>query len=75
VATGNDRDYRLNVFNGRPANGSWQLYVTDLSSGGQMRLDTWSLSLTGDNQVPEASTWVAGAALLGLAAWRRWRSR
>jgi hypothetical protein len=40
-----------------------------------MRLDTWSLSLTGDNQVPEASTWVAGAALLGLAAWRRWRSR
>lgn len=75
VATGNDRDYRLNVFNGQPGNGSWQLYVTDLSSGGQMRLDSWSLSLTGDNQVPEASTWVAGAALLGLAAWRRWRSR
>lgn len=74
VATGNDRDYRLNVFNGQPGNGNWQLYVTDMSSGGQMRLDSWSLTLTGDNQVPEASTWAAGAALLGLVAWRRWRS-
>lgn len=81
AATGNERDFRLNVFNGRPANGSWQLYVTDavgsglMESGGQMRLDSWSLSLTGDTQVPESSTWAAGAALLGLVAWRRWRSR
>jgi hypothetical protein len=75
LATGNARDFRLSVFNGQPADGTWQLYVTDMSSGGQMRLDSWSLTLTGDNQVPEASTWAAGAALLGLVAWRRWRSR
>ncbi len=73
VATGSARDFRLNVFNGQPADGSWQLFVTDMSSGGQMRLDSWSLTLTGDNQVPEASTWAAGAAMLGLVAWRRWR--
>lgn len=74
LGTGSARDFRLNVFNGQPADGSWQLYVTDMSSGNQMRLDSWSLTLTGDNQVPEASTWAAGAALLGLVAWRRWRA-
>ena len=74
-ATGNDRHFRLNVFNGLPADGTWQLFVTDESSGAQMRLDSWSLTVTGDTQVPEASTWAAGAALLGLVAWRRWRSR
>lgn len=73
VATGGARDFRLSVFNGQLANGAWQLYVTDMSSGNQMRLDSWSLTLTGDNQVPEASTWAAGAAMLGLVAWRRWR--
>ena len=73
LATGNARDFRLNVFNGQPADGTWQLYVTDESSGNQMRLDSWSLTVTGDTQVPEASTWAAGAAMLGLVAWRRWR--
>lgn len=73
LGSGSARDFRLNVFNGQPADGSWQLYVTDLSSGGQLRLDSWSLSLTGDNQVPEASTWAAGVAMLGVIAWRRWR--
>lgn len=72
-ANGGARDFRLNVFNGQPADGTWQLYVTDLSSGNQMRLESWSLTLTGDTQVPESSTWAAGLAVLGLAAWRRWR--
>ncbi|HMP83565.1 MAG TPA: proprotein convertase P-domain-containing protein [Verrucomicrobiota bacterium] len=43
-------------FNGQSANGTWTLFLADLSSGGTAQLDSWSLSL---DVVPEPTTWAA----------------
>lgn len=63
----------LGVFNGTSANTLWHLYVADLSPGGTLSLNSWSLTLTGITAVPEPETYAlfAGAALLGFAAWRK----
>ena len=59
---------------GGDANGDWILAVGDLAASGTMTLVSWSLTLTGETIVPEASTWAAGA-LVGVALtglwWRR----
>lgn len=57
------RSSLLDVFNGSTGNGDWRLGVADLSTGGQMQLVSWSLTLTGENTVPEPSTY----ALLGMS--------
>ena len=63
----------LDVFNGSAGNGDWRLAIGDLSPSGQMQLESWSLTLTGDNTVPEPSSF----ALLGLGGlgWLAWRNR
>ncbi len=68
----------LSVFSGGAGNGVWRLSVGDLALGGEMRLESWSLSLSGTSVVPEASSWSAGALLGVLCAgsyWRRSRRR
>lgn len=61
----------LQVFVGQAGNGEWSLNVADLDLGGIMRLESWSLTLTGlteVSQVPEATTWGgAGCAVLACA--------
>lgn len=42
----------LSVFDGLPGDGTWYLTLSDMSSGGSMTLNDWSLEVTG---VPEAS--------------------
>jgi hypothetical protein len=68
----------LNVFNGGTGNGDWYLSVADVAAGGTMRLESWSLTLTGDNglvAVPEAGTWAAGLLVAGLVGLRAGRGR
>jgi hypothetical protein len=71
-----DRPAMLSVFVGRAGNGLWNLSVADLGSGGRMRLESWSLTLTGTTEIPEAvlPMWMWGL-LPGLMLWRWYRSR
>ncbi|HLP76839.1 MAG TPA: hypothetical protein VK327_07960 [Candidatus Paceibacterota bacterium] len=55
----------LSVFNGGEASGTWSLYLVDMSQGGQMTLDAWSLQVTTET-VPEPST-ASIAVLVGAA--------
>ena len=63
------RNAFLNSFNGVPLNGTWSLFVTDLSSGGTQRLDAWGLQITA---VPEPA-FTAGAVALGLLGFAFYR--
>jgi hypothetical protein len=47
------RSQLLSVLHGTPGNGVWRLAVADLDFGGQMQIESWSLTLTGDTVVPE----------------------
>ena len=62
----------LGTFNNSTANGTWELFFADLSSGGgTSTLNGWTLTLT---VVPEPITWALGiflAMLLALAGLRR----
>jgi subtilisin-like proprotein convertase family protein len=53
----------LSSFNGANPNGTWTLFVADLSSGGQGTLVSWGLTVV---TVPEPQTWVLIAGGLGL---------
>lgn len=68
------RPSMLSVFLGGTGNGVWRLSVADLGFGGQMQLVSWSLTLSGESQVPEASS-VGGVLVLGLLGmgWIRYR--
>jgi subtilisin-like proprotein convertase family protein len=68
------RNAFLDSFNGVAIDGTWSLFVTDLSSGGTQQLDGWGLQITA---VPEPA-FTAGAValgLLGFAIYRRSRAR
>lgn len=67
------RSADLDVFTGGDGNGDWRFNVGDLAAGGNLELVSWSLTLTGEDTVPEASTWAAGAGLALLAAGTLWR--
>ncbi len=66
------RPEMLAVFNGGSGNGDWRLAIADLELGGTMRLQSWSLTLTGE-AVPEPGTWGAIAALVGVTGMTWWR--
>jgi subtilisin-like proprotein convertase family protein len=53
----------LSSFNGADPNGTWTLFVADLSSGGQGTLVSWGLTVV---TVPEPQTWVLVAGGVGL---------
>ena len=60
----------LSVFNNTSANGSWTLFIADLSGGAQGTLVSWGLTVV---TVPEPQTWalVAGGVGMLLALRRR----
>ena len=72
------RDAQLAVFNGMTGNGTWYLNLADLSRGGTMVLNSWSLELVGNeySAVPEPGAWatLGGGVLVGFAVWRRRRA-
>lgn len=72
-ATSSLRPSTLSLFNNDAGNGAWRLVVGDLDSGGTMRLESWSLTLTGYTAVPEpaAVTALTGLGLLAVAVVRR----
>lgn len=72
-ATSASRPSPLSLFDNDAGNGDWRLVVGDLASGGTMRLESWSLTLTGYTAVPEpaAVTVVTGLGLLAVAGIRR----
>lgn len=75
VTDASARSALLSAFNGLDANGSWTLFVADLSGGDVSTLVSWELELT---TVPEPTTVALGLfATLGLAAAgvRTWRAR
>lgn len=76
-ATSSTRSQMLNVFNGSTGNGVWRLAVGDLAIGGQMRLESWSITLTGETgepqPVPEPATLLGGCALAALLLIKRRR--
>jgi subtilisin-like proprotein convertase family protein len=53
----------LSSFNNNTANGTWTLFVADMSSGAQSTLVSWGLTVV---TVPEPSTWVLAAGGVGL---------
>ena len=73
------RPASLAVFDGLAGNGAWHLNLADLSFGGTMTLQSWSLELVGQSVAPvpepDALAAFAGLALLGWGAWRRTHSR
>lgn len=70
--TDTTRPSLLSVFDGSAGNGDWRLAVGDLSPGGQMQLESWSVTLTGMTVVPEPDMMaLIGLGGLGLLAWRK----
>jgi subtilisin-like proprotein convertase family protein len=72
VVSTDGRGAKLDVFNGQSANGTWTLFLADLSGGSQSTLVSWSADIS---VVPEPINWaLAGfAGILAaakLAAWR-----
>ena len=59
----------LNLFNDRDPNGTWTLFLADLSGGGQSQLVSWNLQIT---TVPEPPVW---ALLAPGAFWLWWQLR
>lgn len=62
----------LNGFNGMNPNGSWTLFVADLSVGGQSTVTAWGLDITA---VPEPGQSLGVGMLLGSALLIRMRPR
>ena len=65
--TSTSRTAGLDILNGQNANGTWTLFLADMSSGGQNTLVSWGLDIS---VVPEPATWalIAFSSLLGAAA-------
>ena len=61
----------LNAFNGQTANGTWTLFLADLSGGDTSTLVSWGIDIS---VVPEPITWALltfGALMTGLLVYRR----
>jgi hypothetical protein len=56
----------LSVFTGASANGSWELFIADLSNGGQSTLVSWGLTIATVPE-PSAATYLLFAGLCVLA--------
>lgn len=69
VSPSSPRDSMLSSFNALPLDGTWSLFVSDLSAGGTHRIDGWSMRV---QAVPEPGP-VALTVLFLLAAWFRRR--
>lgn len=69
------RSALLAGFNGFSADTAWHLTLADLNPTGTMSLQSWSLTFTGFEAVPEPSESMlaAGAVLAGFVLWRRRR--
>jgi hypothetical protein len=59
------RSQMLDAFAGMNPNGTWTLFASDLSTGGEFALKSWSLELTA---VPEPQ-WTTGAAAGAAGLW------
>ncbi len=68
------RTATLASFNGADPNGSWTLFLADLSAGDQSTLVSWGLEIS---TVPEPTTWalLAFASLTGTVGAGRWVKR
>jgi subtilisin-like proprotein convertase family protein len=62
----------LSVFNGMDPNGTWTLFVADMSSGGVSVLNGWQLTIT---QIPEPTILTFTALGLGAVLLARRRNR
>ena len=66
----------LDAFNGHDPNGSWTLFIADVSAGGgQSQLTSWELDITA---VPEPGEWALVMGLVSLGVWagrKRLRSK
>lgn len=69
VESASARSTRLSDFVGGDPNGTWTLFLADLSSGGSARLDSWSLNF---GVIPEPAELALGFGL-GLLGWALWR--
>jgi len=69
-----ERTTSFDSFKGLDSNGTWTLFVADLSPGGTARLDSWDVKIT---QVPEpaASAMFCCCILAVGAVWRHLRVR
>jgi hypothetical protein len=68
------RSSSLASFNGLDPNGTWTLFVADLSPIGTGRLVTWQLEITG-HSIPEPGSALAGVLSLGAGVCCRWSRR
>lgn len=73
VVTGDPRTKLLDQFLTLDPNGQWDLILSDQGAGQFMRVQQWSLTITG--QIPEVSTWAAGGFLALTLAGLVWRRR
>jgi subtilisin-like proprotein convertase family protein len=60
------RSSELNVFNGMDGNGTWSLFVADVSAGGEGTLVNWGLQITTIPEPASARLLVLGLTLLGI---------
>lgn len=64
----------LSGFSGQNSDGLWTLFLSDHASGGQYRLDSWSLSVQfAPVPEPRSAAVAVAAALGGWGIWRRKR--
>lgn len=66
------RTSHLSSFNGLDPNGTWTLFIADLSGGAPTTLNSWSLEITG-SAIPEPTRALLLAIGLGSLALRRRR--
>jgi subtilisin-like proprotein convertase family protein len=74
VLDSSQRNAFLSSFNGTTVNGTWTLFVTDLSSGATQQINGWGMDIAA---VPEPASYavVTGIALTAFALWRRRKLR
>lgn len=71
VPPDHNRAVMLSSFWGLDPNGEWNLFVSDLAGGGQMRLESWALEVTTADLLPEGGVSLL-AAIAALVAWTKW---